>query len=353
MTLDDVYSQFESGFQNRKFSAGLLIALIDFFCDLGVPDLALATFDEFLEVYPRQTLTSSGRTANTLIVADAANNRTTSLRPFYNTIEMEFRATHKRYDYPSCAPHATQAWADYIRWFDALVSASKDDLLALRRRVFQFVLDTLQDQTFDPSSVHVDPPLFHLLLDGFEMRAQRNERTGATYQGMVFGFLRADNPHLQIEISKVRTGSRRLQRVGDIDAWEGARLAITAEVKQYEIGEDDVPGFEGFAHEVLRRGAVGIVAALGFQGESREKLELLGLKTRDVCDLLKVVEIWDPLKQRTAITSFEYYVKHVEKSADLGARLDEFLRTIGEANSLPIPQEGNAAAPAESEEAFS
>jgi len=46
---------------------------------------------------------------------------------------------------------------------------------------------------------------------------------------MVFGFLRADNPHLQIEIDKVRTGSKRLQRVGDIDGWEGARLAISAE----------------------------------------------------------------------------------------------------------------------------
>jgi hypothetical protein len=31
------------------------------------------------------------------------------LRPFYNEAERYFRAEKKRFDYPSCAPHATQA----------------------------------------------------------------------------------------------------------------------------------------------------------------------------------------------------------------------------------------------------
>src|SRR5690606_7197609 len=130
--------------------------------------------------------------------------------------------------------------------------------------VADFVLAALKNQAFDPSSVKVDPPLFQMLLDDFELTAQPGEPTGAAFQGMVFGFLRADNPHLQIEIDKVRTGSKRLQRVGDIDAWEGSRLAISAEVKQFELKSDDVPDLEAFAHAAAQRGAIGIIAALGF-----------------------------------------------------------------------------------------
>lgn len=91
------------------------------------------------------------------------------------------------------------------------------------------MLSNLKSHAFDPSSVKIKPSLFQLLLEEFDLTAQKGEPTGAAFQGMVFGFLRADNPHLQIEIDKVRTGSKRLQRVGDIDGWEGARLAISAE----------------------------------------------------------------------------------------------------------------------------
>jgi hypothetical protein len=100
----------------------------------------------------------------------------------------------------------------HIGWIDALVTCTSAELATLRKRVNQFVLNTLKSQEFDPTSVEVEPPLFRLLLDGFDMTAQKGEPTGASLQGIAFGFLRADNPHLQIEIDKVRTGSKRLQR---------------------------------------------------------------------------------------------------------------------------------------------
>lgn len=324
MTSNDLFEDFKKGFSGRRFSAGLLIAFIDFIRHLKVPGSGIKSFADFLKKHPRQTKTSAGKRANTLIVEDGSGN-TISLRPFYNKIEKYFRAEHKRFDYPSCAPHATQAWNDYERWLDGLVQLPDKELLELRELVCKFVLDKLVDQTFDPSSVKVDPPLFKLLLEKFDLTAKRGEPTGAAYQGMVFGFLRADNPHLQIEISKVRTGSKRLQRVGDVDGWEGARLAVSCEVKQLQIKKDDVSMFEAFAHEVGKRGAVGIVAALSFQDEARANIESLGLKARDTEDFIDSVELWDPMKQRVAITSFEYYVRHVEKNASLSGRLKEFM----------------------------
>jgi hypothetical protein len=157
------------------------------------------------------------------------------------------------------------------------------------------------------------------------MTSQKGEPSGAVFQGIVFGFLRADNPHLQIEIDKVRTGSKRLQRVGDIDGWEGARLAISAEVKQFEFKASDIPDLEAFAHETGRRGALGLVVALEFKDGARDKLEAMGVKALDADDLLRIVELWDPVKQRTATTSLVYYARHVEKNSSLGDRLDAFL----------------------------
>lgn len=330
MTPDDLYAEFVKGFPGRKFSAGLLVAFIDFLVKLDSPSLKAKTLADVLVTHPRQTTTAAGKRANTLIVA-LPSGGTLSLRPFYNEAERFFRAEHKRFDYPSCAPHATQAWADYVPWLDALVTFNAAQLAALRAKVSQYVLDTLKSQAFDPASVQHDPPLFQLLLDGFDMTARKGEPTGAAFQGIVFGFLRADNPHLQIEIEKVRTGSKRLQRIADIDGWEGARLAISAEVKQFELAPEDVADLEGFANETGRRGALGVIAALGFKEDVREKLEGMGLKPLDIDDMLRIVGLWDPLKQRVAASSLVYYARHVEKNSSLADRIDKFLTEAAKA----------------------
>jgi hypothetical protein len=278
--------------------------------------------------------TNGGKRANTLIVAKA-DSGTLSLRPFYNAAERFFRAEHKRFDYPSCAPHATQAWGDYIHWLDALATFSADELAELRKNVADYVLAALKSQAFDPASVKVEPPLFRMLLESFDMTSKKGEPTGAAFQGIVFGFLRADNPHLQIEIDKVRTGSKRLQRVGDIDCWEGARLAISAEVKQFEIKGDDVPDLEGFGNETGRRGTLGLVVALGFCDGVEELIEDIGLKPLSTDDLLRIVELWDPLKQRTAVASLVYYARHVEKNSSLAERIETFLTMASEASAAP------------------
>ncbi|MGH6917345.1 MAG: hypothetical protein ACREJ0_06530 [Geminicoccaceae bacterium] len=301
-----------------------MIAFIDLFSHLDTPSLGAAGLEDVLSRYPRQAFRSPGKHANTLIVA-LPEGGTVSLRPFYDEVERFFRAEHKRFDYPSCAPHATQAWQDYGTWLDALATFPADEPAQLRQRVVSFVLDTLPSQAFDPASVTVEPPLFQLLLEGFETTARKGEPTGAAFQGIVFGFLRADNPHLQIEIDKVRTGSKRLQRVADIDGWEGARLAISAEVKQYALKAADISRLESFANETGRRAAIGLVVALEFEEGARAAIEALGLKPVDVDQMLDIVELWDPLKQRTATNSLVYYARHVEKNASLASRIEAFL----------------------------
>lgn len=328
MTSDELYSDFEAVFSSRgRFVAGLLIAFINFLTALQVPEYHFNSFEEFLRVFPRQLTTATGKRANTLIVQRHGQTRTLSIRPAYNKAEQFFRAEQKRFDSPSCAPHATQAWQDYRHWLDALVTFTPRQLEMLRAQVIDHVLAVLPSQEFDPDAIPIDPPLFRLVLEDFEMVSQRGEPTGAAYQGIVFGFLRADNPHLQIEIGKVRTGSKRVGRIGDIDGWEGARLAISAEVKQYVLHANALPNLAGFANEVGRRGTLGLIIALAFEEGVREAVEALGVKALDRDDLLRIVELWDPLKQRTAVQSFVYYVQHVEQNSSLSTRLKSFLES--------------------------
>lgn len=348
MTPNELFADFEAGFPQRKFTAGLLVALIDLLDALGVPGTGLTDYNALIAAFPRQTTTSAGKRANTLILLKP-DGKTLSLRGFYNAAERFYRAEHKRFDYPSAAPHATQAWPDYTRWIDSLVTYDAAQLAALRNRVNQFVLDTLKSQEFDPLSVDVEPPLFRLVLEGFDMTAKKGEPTGAPFQGMVFGFLRADNPHLQIEIDKVRVGSKRLQRIGDVDGWEGGRLAISAEVKQYALSPDDVPDLESFGNATGRRGALGLVVALDFQEGAREAIEAVGLIPLSTHDLLRIVELWDPVKQRTAVSSLVYYATHVEKNSTFADRLHAFLEKAG-SDWLSLRGKGPVPSPADGAE---
>lgn len=311
-------------FSRRRFSAGLLVAFVDLLSHLKVPDQDLSSFKALLKRYPRVEKVRGGGRANTLVLQETPG-QTISLRPFYNEAERIFRSEHKRFDYPSCAPHATQCWQDYLDWLDALIGFDADELAELRELTIAFVLERLPSQAFDPSSVEVEPPLFKRVLEAFDLSVHEGEKTGAAFQGLAFGFLRADNPHLQIEIDKVRTGSRRLQRVGDVDGWDGKRLAITAEVKQFRFEPKNVSDVHAFANAARQRGAIGMVLALGFEAEAREQIELLGVRPLDVDDLLGIVALWDPLKQRTAVRSMLYYAAHVEKNSALANRLTAFL----------------------------
>jgi hypothetical protein len=248
-----------------------------------------------------------------------------------------------RMDYPNCAPHATQAWgeAKYRPWLDILSKSSSQNLARLRSLVVEFVLETLPDHSTFDSLEKADPPLFSLVLSDFEMSAQSGEQAGAPFQGVVFGWLRADNPHLQVTASKVRTGGARHGAVGDIDAWSGARLALTAEVKHFSMSEEDVTReITDFAQRVRQRGSLGIVVALGFEGAAADTVANLGLVPLTLQDISDDVRLWEPQKQALAVSYVTYYFLRLEMSAALTDRFKAYVARASEQWGV-LPPEGN------------
>lgn len=321
--LDEVQRNFNSG-QRRRFLPALLIAFIEFFRELDALGGKYQKPKYFYQAFPRQTVKKSGAAINTLVV-QLPNGKTKSIRPHYNAIADWFRSDQKRFDFPSSAPHATQAWNDYTHWFQALLSASPAEIEWLEAEAKQFVLDSLPSQAIDPEKVKRKPPLFQRFLEEFEWKAAKGVASGAAYQGAVFGYVRADAPHLQVEVGKVRTGSKREKRVGDVDARDGADLVLSAEVKQFRVGASTLPDLAEFSKLIAQNKALGLVVALSFEPGTEQSILDLGLQPLSKSDLIERVRLWDPLKQQIAMNAVLYYASFREQSSALHTSVTTFM----------------------------
>lgn len=330
MTRDDIVEEMkrdfrgEGGSKPRKYVGGLLPSFCDFLLELGAPDRGYTSLTDLFVDFPQITTGVS-----TLTVAQPGGGQKT-IRPAYERYHHFYITEHHRLDYPRSQPYATGKWSDYRRWLDALVGMSREDLEWISLAAVNFVLNELRDQSFDPSSVRTEPPIFRWLLERFDFGARaKGEPTGAAYQAMVFGYIRADAPHLQVEARKARAGSARTKGIGDIDAWEGDRLVISAEVKHFVVGDSDIGDFTHFAANVTERAALGLLVAENFSDGVREQIEDLGLHALSKEDLLRIVSLWDPLKQRAALNAFQWVVVHKEQNSGLIGRVREFLVSVG------------------------
>ncbi|MCB1884597.1 MAG: hypothetical protein KDG89_11485 [Geminicoccaceae bacterium] len=329
MRREDIVEEMKRDFRGegvgkpRKYVGGLLPSFCDFLIELEAPGKGYASLGDLFAVFPQIT-----EGVSTLTVA-LPNGGQKTIRPAYERYHDFYISEKHRLDYPRSQPYATGKWSDYRRWLDALVAMSKEDLEWVAQASVSFVLDELKDQSFDPSSVRTEPPIFKWLLEGFDFGARaKGEPTGAAFQAMVFGYLRADAPHLQVEARKARAGSARTKGIGDIDAWEGDRLVISAEVKHFVVGDADVGDFTHFAANVTERAALGLIVAEDFQDGVRGKVAALGLHTLSRADVLRIVSLWDPLKQRAAFNAFQWVVVHKEQNSGLIDRVRRFLDSI-------------------------
>jgi hypothetical protein len=333
MSADDILDEMKFEFTTgrglrpkpRTYIGGLLTAFAEFLIEIGTPGRGFSSLDDMLR-HPDFKLIEEG--VSTLTIQTPTGRKT--IRPAYERAHLYFIHTHKRYDYPRSQPYATGKWKDYRHWLDAMVGFSESDLNKIADETRAFVLSKLEAHTFNLIDVHSEPPIFLMLLRDFEFnkRAPR-EPTGAAFQAAVFGYIRADAPHLQVEARKVRTGSARLNGVGDIDAWEGDRLIVTAEVKNYLVAKGIEEEIDFFVSEVKERGALGLFIAEEFGPGAREEIESLGLRPLSRDELINIVSLWDPLKQRAALNAFHWVVVHREQNKPLMNRVTDFFADVG------------------------
>lgn len=333
MTGDEILAQVVEEFRRpnvqarRRFLPGLLVSFIGLLRSVNAIGAGkYRSLHEFYEDFPRRTKTRGGGDANTLIITVEGKAR--SIRPSYEAFVRWVRIDNKRLDYPKAAPHATQAWDRYTVWLESLLAMSDAEIQDLEQKVRLFVLSELPVHERVASEIRREPTRFSLFLEDFDMTPRKNEPQGAVYQGTVFGYIRADAAHLQVETNRVKSGGKREKRVGDIDALNGDALVLSAEVKQYVVEDAEVPDFEEFAIQISNQGALGLVVALDFAPGVREQLSDMGLEPVSKRDLRDRVRLWDALKQRVAVDALIYYLARLEQKKALIDRVEAFFGEI-------------------------
>jgi hypothetical protein len=158
-------------------------------------------------------------------------------------------------------------------------------------------------------------------------RTHPGENSGAVFQGIACGFMAADRPHLNLIVDKVRTGSARQSRIGDIDGYFGLDLEVSVEVKDHPLTEENVDGEIGeFLSRVSASGVMGIAFVQSADDPAIARMAEYGVACLTQQGLLATVMLWDWRKQDAAVHGILHFLAHVEQNPDAVRRLLDFIR---------------------------
>lgn len=307
----------------RAFITGLAFAFLGVVENLARQLPPTTDTSDALSEFPPQETDASGRRRNSLYIVGPASN--ISLRKYYNLFEPVVWDALHRYDYPNCAPHATQAWPQHRDLLDAILGASAGARLAFARGLWERVI-ALPEFAGRKGLVACPRP-FTTVLSEFP-NTQQGEPAGAVLQGLAFAYYRADAPNVTLETGKAQAGSARTGRVGDVDGWSGGELVLSIEVKDVDITVTSVAGVGAWLSNLERwPNATPIVLARSFDDGAAEWLEERNVLMLDRSRMAGNVALWDLKKQEMAIREMSYFLTRVQRNSALLSRFVEFCRT--------------------------
>ncbi|HEY2841961.1 MAG TPA: hypothetical protein VGJ26_22570 [Pirellulales bacterium] len=328
--LHAVYAFVESKFGSAKYVLGLAvdfcllaqqISSIDKRLAGGDPNLTKA---ELFQRYPRMT-EDAGRPLNTLTLEFGGLRF--GIRQIDNLVLSLFQSLG-RTSYPSSAPYTTGQWAKYA---DDLLAPSFRLSTSARRRLCEDLIDLglqrITENRFYATRIERER-LFERLVKDYP-RGARGENAGMVFQGIAYGFFRADSPHLSLVTDKVRTGSKRQKRFGDVDGYYGLHLELSIEVKDLAIDASNVEKeLSAFCLESRNSGIKGIAFVRTCDEHASNYLQNSGVVTMTQASVLDVVQLWDWQKQDIAVHGLMHYLAHIEENPEAVKRFLTFVREI-------------------------
>lgn len=303
---------------------------------------------------PREEMDPSGQPVNTLNFAvpavSAGDDDYVRLRGKYNLALSLILARMRRNGHPSNPGHATQSWPAYRPLIELVWAMNPADRRALVEWVWSNGVLPL-DETQIAAAVERPVRPFELVLA--EMPTA-SSRPGSVWQGLCYGYLRADSPNLQLESSKAQTGSRRSGLLGDVDGFVGDRVALAAECKDMTLSDDWRNELTEFLAQVNRvPGTLALVMCSDATEAARQEISEAGLIVLAREQMRQTAAVWDEPKQWSALQGVFYYLRRIQKSEAILAQVREWCLQHGvvEPGSGTVPQAEAAAIP-DDEESF-
>jgi hypothetical protein len=276
------------------------------------------------QLFKRYTLVTKrgDRTANTLTLT--FKGKDVGIRRIEEEIVRLFHALECA-GYPSAYVYNTGQWAKYKDLLVTCFQLSESGRLYACHRLIAYGLENITRNTFYARS-RARPRLYEVVLGGYPREIHPNENAGLVLQALAYGFVSADRPHLQIIADKVRTGSSRQRRFGDIDCYFGLGLEMSVEVKDMVITAESIGSqLAGFMSAVIDTHAMGIVLSADATTDAQALLREKGVEVLTVNDALEQVSKWDWQKQNIALHGALHYLAHIEQNADAVNRLLDFI----------------------------
>jgi hypothetical protein len=127
-------------------------------------------------------------------------------------------------------------------------------------------------------------------------------------------------------VDKVRTGSSRQRRFGDIDLYSGLDLEVSVEVKDMNIGSGNLGHQLGlFMKKALARNLPGLIFAGSIEVDARQLIVEDGFQIVTQDELLNEIRRWDWQKQDSAVNGLMHYLSNIEQNPEAVLRLLEFI----------------------------
>lgn len=322
--VDDLISEAERQFRSSKGTLGLAIDFVTLAEELAQQDEWIEGFDPDISVADiLDRYDSMAKSSLTLRRDDVREG----IRSYHNDLIELFREDLNRTNFPSSPGHHTGEWERYEDMLEHAFRLSRDGRYVAVQKLFELGLDRLESNEYERREPPFAEP-FVAVLRNYE-RSAPNEQGGSAYQALCYGYVKAEWSHLSLRASKVRTGSSRQQRYGDIDGYHGPDLMISVEVKDRVIDASNVRAELGTMMKVAQNTtAVAIAICTEVSVEARQTLEKAGVRVLDDDDLDRRLQTWDYHKQNRALHGMLHFFANIEENPDAVQRLLRFISTV-------------------------
>lgn len=279
------------------------------------------------DLFSRYTLVQSRgkRKANTLSLS-FNSGKDIGIRKLEESV-LEFFHSVDRTDYPSAYVYNTGQWQKYQDLLSDCFKLSELGRFTLCSRLIDYGLTKLAKNTYY-TRTQKRVRLFEEIINDFE-RGVSGENGGLIFQSIAFGYCSSDFAHLSIVADKVRTGSSRQKRFGDIDCYFGLDLELSIEVKDFLITESNYnTQLSGIISNMEDNDVIGVAFVKEIEERAYDKLNSLGVATLTEGDLLYIISFWDWQKQNNAVQGMLHYLAHIEQDPKAVNRLLEFINAL-------------------------
>lgn len=320
-----LYQRADELFDTSKGTLGLALDFLMVAENLSQVDPWLSGFDSELTSDDVLSHYEQGATKSTLTLKYEGERE--SIRTIHDDVIDLFREDLQRTNFPSSPGHHTGEWERYQDLLELSFRLSRTGRYEAAQRLFDLGLERLDKRTVTRRNPPFPKPFLEILRN--HERSHPDELGGSAYQAFCYGYVRTEWSHLSFRASKVRVGSSRQNRYGDIDGYLGPDLIISVEVKDRNITESDVESELGTMMTLAEQStAISIAICRSVSEDARKKIEDAGVRLLTDEELEERLELWDYHKQNRAVQGMIHFFSNIEENPQGTQRLLRFLKDV-------------------------